>query len=423
MTQSPAADARPLPAIRGLVAVQNYGVSGSTFLQSLLDDHPEIVSLPGLYALPLYPFFEEHGHLPFPELVKALFARFPYWFDREFALTNDNAVGLGLHQMGPNRDAPLVVDMMEFLENFETLYGPHAALPAHARRKHFIAGVFLAYHAARPQPRPLADAVWILYPIHSLQHTYAQQMREDFAKFHIIHTVREPLRNLGSMMRLAASKSDWWMFDGLQRGLAQILNDYQMFAEIHRVNGYRPYFPTDEVPAAAIKLEDLHAYPKALMAALARWLEINWDDCLLQSTFNGMQWWNRPESKRVSGFDKEIPSHSYSEFVSARDRFILTPLLRRQYRAWGYEKPASRLALLLHLPFLLLPLSREKPDATTQKRYERWLKDRSEQPSPQNWRRWRLGEYRKCRHWLFMAWRAGLADNETIVTPLPFEKS
>jgi len=37
-----------------IIALQNYGPSGTTLMHSLLDNHTKIISLPWLYALPLY---------------------------------------------------------------------------------------------------------------------------------------------------------------------------------------------------------------------------------------------------------------------------------------------------------------------------------------------------------------------------------
>src|SRR5689334_18864875 len=37
-----------------VVAIQNYGPSGSTLLHSLFDGHPEVLTLPGLYPLGIY---------------------------------------------------------------------------------------------------------------------------------------------------------------------------------------------------------------------------------------------------------------------------------------------------------------------------------------------------------------------------------
>ena len=41
-----------------VVGVQNCGPSGSLFFQSLLDSHPDILSIPGLYITGYYYFWE-----------------------------------------------------------------------------------------------------------------------------------------------------------------------------------------------------------------------------------------------------------------------------------------------------------------------------------------------------------------------------
>lgn len=39
----------PNPEIYLVVAIQNYGSSGTLFIQSLLDNHPQILSIPALF--------------------------------------------------------------------------------------------------------------------------------------------------------------------------------------------------------------------------------------------------------------------------------------------------------------------------------------------------------------------------------------
>lgn len=43
----------PAPRLR-VLGIQNYGPSGSTLVHSLLDGHPEVLSLPGLYPIGFY---------------------------------------------------------------------------------------------------------------------------------------------------------------------------------------------------------------------------------------------------------------------------------------------------------------------------------------------------------------------------------
>ena len=43
-----------MPKINKVLAIQCYGPSGTTLLHSLMDDHPEIISMPLLFPIPIY---------------------------------------------------------------------------------------------------------------------------------------------------------------------------------------------------------------------------------------------------------------------------------------------------------------------------------------------------------------------------------
>ena len=374
--------------IRRALAIQNYGASGTVFLQSLLDGHPQILSLPSLYGRTLYPFYERCGHLPYVEFMREFFLENQYWFDDDVARTHPVSTVLGMHQMGENRDQPLVVPLGDFIDAFDAGFKPYADLPPEKRRAHFIKAVYQAYDVARGTSKARAGASWLLYPIHDSLVKHAQWLRADFPECRILHMVREPMQNIGSVIKHVLEAGHLSKADALHAGVAQILNDYNAQGEVRHINGYHGFFPVREVPTVAVKLEDLHLHSKNTLQALVKWLGISWDDRLMESTFNGLSWWNRPKGKRVSGFNKDIVSQGYEQFLSKRDRFILAPLARRQQRAWGYGKPASTLALIMHLPFLFLPLSMESG----------------------NW-----NEYKKCRRWLLMAWWKSLINREELV--------
>ena len=67
-TTTTAIDPRDLERV---VAVFYYGRSGSIFLQSLLDSHPEVLMFPSIYLSGFYSFWSQFGHLPAVELVAA----------------------------------------------------------------------------------------------------------------------------------------------------------------------------------------------------------------------------------------------------------------------------------------------------------------------------------------------------------------
>ena len=54
-----------------VLAIQNYGPSGSLFLQSLVDDHPNILSIPALYMLNYYSFWDGQKYKDVSSLIGA----------------------------------------------------------------------------------------------------------------------------------------------------------------------------------------------------------------------------------------------------------------------------------------------------------------------------------------------------------------
>jgi hypothetical protein len=83
--------------IEGIIAVQNHGTSGSTLMQSLLDSHPNILSLPALHGRELYVFWQKFGHLPAIEFLPHFVKAYRFWDSLGIDL-------FGFHEMGLNRD-------------------------------------------------------------------------------------------------------------------------------------------------------------------------------------------------------------------------------------------------------------------------------------------------------------------------------
>ena len=123
------------------------------------------------------------------------------------------------------------------------------------------------------------------------------------------------------------------------------------------------YFYDDKVKnnSRAVRLEDLHNAPRAVLSAICRWLGLDWNDTLLESTYAGLQWWNRPGIKRVSGFDKSIVSTANHTFTDAFDErrlaFVGHHIMREYYpealQCGGGDMPTWMGLVQCVLPFRL----------------------------------------------------------------------
>jgi adenylylsulfate kinase len=330
-----------------ILAVQNYGISGTLFLQSLLDGHPHVLSTPALYSHDFFSFWEAYGNKDPKEFVNLFMIHHAHWFSPDLA-TRDH----GLHQMGPNMDEAVSVDAGKFREALSEFLEETGERMS--RRKAYFVGVFGAY--SRALERKVAEPAVVVFPIHSLPERHAGYLLEDFQAVKFLHMVRDPVQNIGSMVKHIIHNK--LSVNPMECAFSQVVCDYTM----HWGNGYyargdRPFFPEAADRSRAVRLEDLHNRPKETLQAICRWVGIPWDDCLLTSTFDGKKWWNRPESPRVSGFGTEtIQRDRHRDVTSPFDRARFQGILWRKAVVWGYTAPryVRSLPFRFLLPFLLL---------------------------------------------------------------------
>lgn len=329
-----------------VVAIQNYGPSGSLFLQSLLDNHPQILSMPALYNTGFYYFWESKNNLSDVGLVDSFIQRHDYWFLRDKAIK-----GWGLHQVGENMDQSVYVDQNNFHNHLSNMI-PESGFS----RKSFFVAIYYAYSLALG--RKIEEPVVLLFPIHSSPRHHAQYLVEDFPDTKFIHTIRDPIEGMGSSIKHIVYYK--LPVNPLECTFAQIINDYTMcWPGVKRyVYGDRPYFVERQEFEKAIRLEDLHNRPKETLLSLCRWIGVKWDRCLLESTFDGKKWWNRPESVRLSGFGTQVISNKHDDLFSQFDKLRLYCLLYPKYKIWNYDLPLMAKSAFFQIavfPILLLP--------------------------------------------------------------------
>ena len=138
------------------------------------------------------------------------------------------------------------------------------------------------------------------------------------------------------------------------------------------LSGGIPLVPGYASSSRAVKLEDLHSNPRKTMEKVCRWLGLKWDETLLKSTFDGIQWrgelkptsqkWNISGSPQISGFSQATISQTYEKYISSFDEFRLSILAAAVFRAWHYPLPtwySSLAARALVMPLLFIPLKIE----------------------------------------------------------------
>lgn len=330
-------------ALTDVVAIGYYGRSGSVFLQSLLDNHPNILMLPGTLLLIFPDFWSVYAHLPLQELISEFCNYFSPFFKinslAQGGAWKDAMIYLNLHKLGKNKDQTVEVNKDKFVQVLELIL-KNTILT----RKSFFQAIHVAYTVALNRSQYLDDTrlPLIVHQLHSLNATYKDtadlrihSLEKDFPNLKIIQMIREPAQALGSHFK------------------------HHHDINVFQASFYDAFLKTS-CPSITVRLEDLHTCAEITLRKLAKWLEIDWNDSLLTSTFNGKQWWNVKDSAQVSGFNSIIISQEHRDILSAFDKIRLKILYAKRYHLWEYRKiKPSKWKSLAITPLLLLPFRME----------------------------------------------------------------
>lgn len=317
--------------INEVIAIVYYGRSGSVFLQSLLDNHPQLLMFPGT-ALILYAhFWKDYSNLPKTDLLEKFCEYFASFFD----VNADDQLGawkcpakmLGFDKMGEKQDEIVGVDRAVFLQVLDVI------LDNNITSKSFFQAIHVAYAIAlgRVDAMDCSRLPIIIYQLHTPDVVARFSLLiKDFPKLKVMQMVREPLQTLGSHFK------------------------HHLLAENVLKSSYFHAFPHWPNEAIAVRLEDLHTNSHATMEKIAHWLNIDWNDNLLHSTFDGKKWWNVKGTDKISGFNKVIISKNHNDLYYKMDIFRLKTLFGKRYFIWGYDNKLPPFWKKIFVFFLLL---------------------------------------------------------------------
>ncbi|HNW94301.1 MAG TPA: sulfotransferase, partial [bacterium] len=309
------------------------GRTGSDFLQSLFDGHPQVLMLPGSFYW--HEFYAEGGSWRDAAAVAEAFTKaYPGMFDSR-QLPRER-----WDRLGANRDEWFTVDPVAFTGHFA------AALAGRElnARSAFIA-VHLAYALAAGDDIGSMRLLW-----YHLHHYYRlPAFARDFPQASVMLTVRNPKNTL------ACGIDHWRAYDPVTFEPVTFVDYLQrIMLECELV---LPHCRT----VRALKLEALHLDSATVLRDICGTYGLDFVPSLLRSTWRGKQWWGDALSPRfLDGFNRNIETPRWRPGLSRLDAFVLDALLLPRLRRYRYpEGRGTRLKTLLALPLLFLPMRYE----------------------------------------------------------------
>tara|TARA_B100001123_G_scaffold443082_1_gene588175 strand:- start:1249 stop:2589 length:1341 start_codon:yes stop_codon:yes gene_type:complete len=291
--------------------------SGSKFFHSLLDDHPNVICFPRKLQFSAFWNSVSYRQDDLASIVDTFIDRYDHFFSGEcwYKFTRLERTT----ELGPKRNETFFVDADLFRKNvyqiLEDIEIDRATL-------------FLAFHFAyfMAKGNQIPDSFLLFYHVHdAFLEEELEACVEDFPQTRILHTTRHPLQTLDSVFN--------WMVSQNKLYPRNLYTHY--CATINDVSNLLIKFPDTEVKV--LTFERLQKNSKEVMKKLCGWIDLEWNDSLLESTIDGKLWWGNGKKAR-NGFTPDLPDYKLWQHGGLRsnDWNVMNRLIHNRINLYGY---------------------------------------------------------------------------------------
>lgn len=304
-----------------------FGRGGSFFLHSLLDGHPEVLSLPP-YMMNLSMQLFDTLALDNDAFVTAFLKDYQNLFvDSYDKCTNSQYINTH-NNMSRTQTELLNLNKGIFKDRMLGELG---------NKHHCFKSRFVGVHKVIYDMLGIdtSNKSVIFYQLHSPLYSVLRKMHDEFGQIKICHSVRDPiaafLRNV--MAHCTDLKSQRKYNPATATLIMESCFRQFLYSGLELDECTKAY-------SLAIKLESLHGIPSKTMKGVADFLQIGWNECLLQETVNYGKSWQGIIGD-TTGFDLEKTLNNnkkYKSLISQYDLYRLETIASKRLEKWGYKK-------------------------------------------------------------------------------------
>lgn len=302
--------------------------SGSDFLQSLFDSHPEVSQFPGDFYFDK--FWSKITKQNLPENIANIFiSDNERFFDSKLNLIERH------HMLGENKNDFYLIDRNLFKEKFINLMQNKEI-----NKKNVFHNLHFAYSLASGED--LKKKKVIILNIH---HIFRLKILKEF-DYEILFTIRDPLASLSS------SAKHWLKYDK-----GKHVSPWMLYFHIDRLLNGLKILTKSKIKTHVIKLELLHRQNSTIMKELANKFNINYDQVLTKSTYHNKIWWGDIVSGRdLNGVNPNFKNSIDYNFFYKKDIQCFERCLRGFLIKYNYQILEKNLKFP---PIKILPLKVE----------------------------------------------------------------
>ncbi len=332
------------PMIRKLPVcfIVTTGRNGSLFLQSLLDEHSEILMFPATMLLQKFIDKNPIDSTNYTTVVEAFTDEFP-----ELFFPNVNFIH-NFHKLGEKKNTLVTIDSNKFID-LVIIELEKVSIVDFAS---FYFAIHYAYEVVRNGNANIHSKKVIVHHIHHIEDLVG--LKNFFISLGV------PLKCL-TMSRdprdsIKSSTLNWAKY----HCRTDVRHFYRQFlrslVDVSPVMSYG-----NDINILAVKLESLHSNSALTIEKIIEFLGVGFETSLMKSTFFGHTWWgDKLSGGNKNGFNPNFaPSKVKVGFYSMRDLRLLSHYYRKRLCNYNYEEGPRTFGFFSNVILLLTPFKFE----------------------------------------------------------------
>jgi hypothetical protein len=322
-----------------MTAIVTTGRTGSDFLQSLLDSHPQIATFNG-HFLVYSEFFTKAATLSvdtplITDVADEFIGRYIY------KLVSRYDIQEGKDCLGVDSNQSFALNTLDFKKH---ILGLMSGLDFCSRN--FLLAVYGAYQLCLG--KKINDLRAIVHHPH-LDHEFRLFLR-DFPLTRVIFTARDPRANFFSLV------DNFKKYNPIHDNQVHVYTCLKMvLEESESADEFDLHYTTT-------RLEDLPR--EEVIRELALWLGVEYRESMLRSTWAGLDWHGDRLSRKkfsATGWSKNRTQNGWQLGLGGIEKYVFNYIMNARLRSYGYE--AQRISLvsaILAGLLILLPFKCER---------------------------------------------------------------
>ena len=308
--------------------------SGTVYLHSLLDGHPEIITIPGVIN---FNHILKNNFKTSDDVIKAFEIENPKFYDTSTQKPSDIPDN-GLYNLGENKNEKILTDKELFNKNFkEEIYGKNLST------QQILISLNVAY--AKTHNKIINNCKVIL--LHPHEKNFCIQFNKIFPNSKFIIPVRNPIKTYNSIIRMVRLRSKLRSQEYYPSGqLIQAAIGLQDFKK-HKMDMY------------VLKFENIGKNLKKEMKKICEYIGVSYHSTILESTFGGKKFWGNTFTNPRNKFNED--KYDINILLKKRDLKILNLINEKIIKTFDYNDKinSKKNSSLIKNLVVLLPLEDE----------------------------------------------------------------